>query len=444
MAARYEVRRYYGADNGWQVWDTEENRVAMRKPDANGVVQPAIYTTDKGYTWATKRCESLNTFGATDTGKWQPGGRGRPPKNATQRTVQDYTPKTAVKPVELLDSLIDQVESKKGVDKDTLNNADLDKILDQVKVEIERKTDATAEEIKKSMTGIRDGLAAKVELDVFNIIEMVEKAKEEIKAYKRIEIITDRGSRKLEGRQHFRFEALLRLVNAGVLPLLVGPAGTGKTFAGEQLADALTLEAHAISVGSQTTKSDFLGFIDANGVYRETAFRRAYERGGVFIVDEMDAGNANVLIVLNAALAGTSCAFPDKMVKRHKDFIPIAAANTFGMGANRQYVGRNQLDAATLDRFVPFDWPVDEILEGSLVEHFKHGARWHKVVKAVRKHIDAQAWRVLASPRATIKGAALLEQKFTVNEVIEMTLYNGADAAQKQQINQIALREWGA
>jgi hypothetical protein len=32
-------------------------------------------------------------------------------------------------------------------------------------------------------------------------------------------------------------------------------------------------------------------------------------------------------------------------------FVCIAAANTFGTGADRQYVGRNQLDESTLDRF---------------------------------------------------------------------------------------------
>ena len=36
---------------------------------------------------------------------------------------------------------------------------------------------------------------------------------------------------------------------------------------------------------------------------------------------------------------------------RHKDFICIAAANTVGLGADRQFSGRNKLDAATLDRF---------------------------------------------------------------------------------------------
>jgi hypothetical protein len=132
------------------------------------------------------------------------------------------------------------------------------------------------------------------------------------------------------------------------------------------------------------------------------------------------------------------------MIERHKDFICIAAANTFGMGANRVYVGRNQLDAATLDRFVPFDWPVDEELEASFVAGTTFGPRWHRVVKAVRKHVDSNAWRVIVSPRATIKGSALLQTSIGFEKVIDLTLMNGADASQKEQIRALALREWNS
>ena len=38
-------------------------------------------------------------------------------------------------------------------------------------------------------------------------------------------------------------------------------------------------------------------------------------------------------------------------VQAHPDFRVIAAGNTFGLGANYEYVGRNQLDMASLDRF---------------------------------------------------------------------------------------------
>ena len=77
--------------------------------------------------------------------------------------------------------------------------------------------------------------------------------------------------------------------------------------------------------------------------------------GGVFLFDEIDAADANVLLVVNSALANGRMSVPSRhdqpVAKKHSEFVCIAAANTFGRGADRVYVGRNELDEATLDRF---------------------------------------------------------------------------------------------
>src|SRR5215217_6156820 len=93
-------------------------------------------------------------------------------------------------------------------------------------------------------------------------------------------------------------------------------------------------------------------------------------------MDEIDAGNANVIIQVNAALSNGYCSFPDGMVQRHDDFIFLASANTFGDGASRQYVGRNQLDAATLDRFTTLVWEIDEELEEIMAGGSADGKKW--------------------------------------------------------------------
>jgi hypothetical protein len=46
--------------------------------------------------------------------------------------------------------------------------------------------------------------------------------------------------------------------------------------------------------------------------------------------------NPNILGILNSALSNGYMAFPDKQVARHKDFVAIATANTFGAGATMQ------------------------------------------------------------------------------------------------------------
>ena len=74
------------------------------------------------------------------------------------------------------------------------------------------------------------------------------------------------------------------------------------------------------------------------------------------------------MLALNSALANGFAAFPDQAepVKAHVDFIPVVAANTYGRGADRLYIGANQLDASTLDRFAVLSWDYDETLERSL------------------------------------------------------------------------------
>ena len=108
------------------------------------------------------------------------------------------------------------------------------------------------------------------------------------------------------------------------------------------------------------------GFIDAGGTYRETEFYRAFKNGGLFNLDEVDASDPTALIVINSALANGYMAFPHETIDRHPDFRIVAAANTWGKGSDMQYVGRNALDGATLDRFDNVYMDYDRTLERNL------------------------------------------------------------------------------
>jgi hypothetical protein len=239
-------------------------------------------------------------------------------------------------------------------------------------------------------------------------------------------------------RQHERFPLLLQVLACGLNVLLVGPAGTGKTTAARKAAEALGLGFSCLSVGPQASKSDLLGFVDAGGTYRESMFVSAYRDGGVFLLDEIDAGNAGVLTVLNAALAGDVMATPIGMVSRSPRFITVAGANTYGQGASRQYVGRNQLDAATLDRFAVLDWPVDEGLEAAMVGlpaaapvldlgrgGLIDAAAWLGRVRSVRASVEKEQVRAVVSPRATVAGVSLLAAGVGRFWVEEMVLWRG-------------------
>jgi cobaltochelatase CobS len=247
------------------------------------------------------------------------------------------------------------------------------------------------------------------------------KLREELGGAKRIEVKLPTGTVKEVGRQHKSFEELLKIASMRLDCMLVGPAASGKTFVAESVAKALDLPFYMQPVGSQTTKFDLLGYLDATGKYVTTHLREAYEKGGVFLLDEVDAGNPNVLTVINGMTSNRVGSFPDKMVPRHQDFVLICAANTYGRGADRMYVGRNQLDAATLDRFVVIDWDYDVELE----QEISADRKWCGKVNKIRQAVADLKEKMVVSPRASIKGAMLLKAGFSEERVMDMVIFKG-------------------
>jgi MoxR-like ATPase len=179
-------------------------------------------------------------------------------------------------------------------------------------------------------------------------------------------------TRIIDGKAHAALPRCVRLAAARRNILLVGPAGSGKTHLAGQVATVLGLPFAHISCSAGMSEGQLTGRLLPVGEggrfeYVRSEFVRSYEEGGVFLFDEIDAADANTLLVLNSALANGQMALANRpanpVAKKHPDFVAIAAANTFGTGADRQYVGRNQLDESTLDRFrigqVEMDYDAD-------------------------------------------------------------------------------------
>src|SRR6266536_4930731 len=172
--------------------------------------------------------------------------------------------------------------------------------------------------------------------------------------------VADRPAVKMDGKVHEKFAEILDLAAQRMEILMVGPAGCGKSHLAEQIAKALGLRFGTLSCSAGMSEGQITGRLIPSGEAGRFEYQRSqlvefYEEGGVFLLDEIDAADANVLLVINQALANGHLPVPNRLAnpqaKRHPDFVLIAAANTFGNGANRMYVGRNQLDESTLDRF---------------------------------------------------------------------------------------------
>ena len=211
-------------------------------------------------------------------------------------------------------------------------------------------------------------------LDEGRVVEIVDDRVSKI-VPRPVEVNINDKTAKLEGFVHAAFDAIMQIVSEGCKNVyLYGPAGTGKTTLAANVASALSAKFSFISLSMGVTETHLFGRLlpqeDGSWQYTKSAFVEIYENGGVFLLDEFDAADANVMVSINAALANGMFANPvsGRVHHRSEDTYIIAAANTWGHGADAQYVGRNQLDTATLDRFTMAKVHVkyDETLESQI------------------------------------------------------------------------------
>lgn len=147
--------------------------------------------------------------------------------------------------------------------------------------------------------------------------------------------------------------------------MLIGPAGTGKSRLVKQVAGLISTEAHpnGLPYGETpmtpgATRGDLLGRMtaspDRDDRFVLSKYVELYSGGGIFNLEEIDAADPGMLIVINNSLASDELFNPVNGLtyKRHQDFVCLSTANTFAMGGDSKYTGRGgKLDLATIDRF---------------------------------------------------------------------------------------------
>jgi cobaltochelatase CobS len=226
----------------------------------------------------------------------------------------------------------------------------------------------------------------------------------------------------LKETTHEKFDQVLQLVQLGKAVYLYGPSGTGKNIIAHQIAKALQLDFYFNNAVQNGFSLE--GYTDANGKYIETEFYRAFTKGGVYMLDEMDASVAEVLILLNAALANGYFTFPGiGQVKAHKDFRVIAAGNTKGSGASREYNSRNELDQATLNRFLFVEINYSTQIENSLTTN----AELLDFAREFRKAIKHCGIKKVVSYREIINMRDLIQVGWDFKDVLDVALIKGLD-----------------
>lgn len=250
--------------------------------------------------------------------------------------------------------------------------------------------------------------------------------------------------RKVKGVLPPEFQRMVELASARIPIMLVGPAGCGKTYLAEKLGEALGLEVSDQSCSEGMSESVFNGRllpIGERGAFDHvpSPFMQRYETGGVMLLDEIDAGDPNLFTYINKAVANSSYTVEQRWkkprVKKHPDFVLVAAANTFGHGADAMYVGRNQLDAATLDRFkvglitMDYSKEVEESLAPSDLLKWAWG---------IRDKIRESKIRRIMSTRVVKDLAAMTEMYKWTREQWERSYFAGWSESERKLVQEAA------
>lgn len=260
-------------------------------------------------------------------------------------------------------------------------------------IEMTQNTDTAASALAALIAPAMAGMVSA------EITKAVAKIHADMAPVRHMVVVKDKVETNLGDMTHEASEKTLQLVSQGLNVMLVGPAGCGKTMLASTVATALGRPLTVISCSAGMSEAQLLGRLlplGAGGAftYVESPFMKAYANGGVILLDEMDAADANLLLVINAALANGGITVEaraalgpdaDTYVKRHPDTVVMSAANTWGSGADTQYVGRGALDVSTLDRFYRLAVDYDKKLEEKLGS--KQVVAWvHKVRAAARQN----------------------------------------------------------
>jgi len=248
----------------------------------------------------------------------------------------------------------------------------------------------------------------------------------------------------IQGYAHHQFAPLLRLASLGLDTLIYGPAGGGKTTVLRQIAESLGRPYYGLSLNTQATFTSLIGYMDGLGRYQSTGFRRWFEAGGVFALEEAGLASGNLACSLNTALDNGIASFPDSVapIERAKNTWLCGTDNSALDGGDALYSAREPQDAAFRERFCFFKWEYDQRLEELLTlghsdlpeVHYDWTVKvsrkeWVTRVHALRAALEPSrlAGRLVVSPRAAIKGCKLADAGFSLRFIEDALIWKGAD-----------------
>lgn len=199
------------------------------------------------------------------------------------------------------------------------------------------------------------------------------------------------------------FDTILASLKTKSINVLVyGPAGSGKSLMGKELAKQMDLEFFCFSCSGGMRYSHVFGgdelYFDEETQTQQTRFAMsplmlALQRPCLVLIDEIFSLAPDLLNGLNGLLEGNTRTIETKggIVELHKDARVFSAANTDGRNANRNYTGANRSDASGLDRFVTFKITYSNEVETCILAKLPklHRDKVQQWITDLRKNIRA-------------------------------------------------------
>jgi MoxR-like ATPase len=242
--------------------------------------------------------------------------------------------------------------------------------------------------------------------------------------------------------------------------MLIGGAGTGKTYLAGQVAQILNREMETINCNQFTSPIEINGGQTIEG-YQEGKLIRAWSEGKLLILDELPKLDPNTAGILNEALAKTNLKSTDKnafitntrgdVFQKKEGFGVIATGNVYPNTENSAYGANNKQDLSLLDRFAGSVYEIEKNPEFEKTDILPGHLFLWVISDTIRTLIEVNKWEaqvsirfMTASLRAylfemrQIKLGSDMTDRKTYKDVIDSFLYTFTEVQQieiKRDIN---------
>lgn len=234
--------------------------------------------------------------------------------------------------------------------------------------------------------------------------------------------------------------------------MLIGGAGTGKTFLAEKVASILGLATETINCNQFTSPIEINGGQTIEG-YQEGKLIKAWSEGKLLILDELPKLDPNTAGILNEALAKTAVKADSERAfitntrgdrfRKKNGFAVIATGNVYPNTESSAYGANNKQDLSLLDRFSGSVYEIEKnpefekkaILPGHLflwavADNIRSLIEKNKWEAQVSIRLMETSLRVYLAEMAGIKSGEKMEDRKTYKDVIDSFIYTFTEVQQ--------------